>query len=404
MSEHYSTLDDLDVRGKRVLVRADLNVPVRDGRITDTARIDRQAPTLRELAEKGARVIVLSHFGRPKGKRVPEMSLKPIVPALAKAVGRTVAFGDDCIGDVAKAAVSKLKDGDIVLLENTRFHANEETNDPDFARALAELGDLYVNDAFSAAHRAHGSTEGVAHFLPSAAGRAMQDELLHLHKALDQPKRPVLAVIGGAKVSTKIALIENLLKKVDILVIGGAMANTFLAAEEINVGKSLYEANQLGTAKRISSLAAKTGTILTLPTDVVVAKAFKAGAPHRTVQARGVAADDMILDVGPDTIAEFERRLHTINTLLWNGPVGAFEIPPFDHGTTTIARLVAARTKAGGLLSVAGGGDTVSALKHAGIADDFSYVSTAGGAFLEWLEGRELPGIAALATSKGKPL
>jgi phosphoglycerate kinase len=403
MSEHYSTLDDLDVRGKRVLVRADLNVPVRDGRITDTARIDRQAPTIRELAEKGARVIVLSHFGRPKGKRVPEMSLKPIAPALAKAVGRAVAFGDDCIGDVAKAAVSKLEDGDIVLLENTRFHADEEKNDPDFAQALAELGDLYVNDAFSAAHRAHGSTEGVAHFLPSAAGRAMQDELLHLHKALDRPKRPVLAVIGGAKVSTKIALIENLLKKVDILVIGGAMANTFLAAEDIDVGKSLYEADQLGTAKRISSLATETGTILTLPTDVVVAKAFKAGAPHRTVPARGVAADDMILDVGPDTIAEFERRLHTINTLVWNGPIGAFEIPPFDHGTTTIATLVAARTKAGGLLSVAGGGDTVSALRHAGIADDFSYVSTAGGAFLEWLEGRELPGIAALAASKGKP-
>ncbi|CCA93123.1 MULTISPECIES: phosphoglycerate kinase [Novosphingobium] len=401
MAYQYSTLDDLDVTGKRVLVRADLNVPVRDGRITDTARIDRQAPTIRELAERGARVIVLSHFGRPKGRLVPELSLKPIAPALSRAIGRTVAFGNDCIGDVAKAAVSKLKDGDVLLLENTRFHAGEEANDPDFARALAELGDLYVNDAFSAAHRAHGSTEGVAHILPSAAGRAIQDELLHLHRALDQPNRPVLAIIGGAKVSTKIALIENLLKKVDILVIGGAMANTFLAAEDIDVGKSLYEADQLDTAKRIVSLATETGTIPILPSDVVVAKVFEAGAPHRTVPAREVAADDMILDVGPDTIADFEQHLQTVNTLVWNGPVGAFETPPFDHGTMTIARLVAARTKAGHLLSVAGGGDTVSALKHAGVAGDFSYVSTAGGAFLEWLEGRELPGVAALAASVG---
>ena len=401
MADQYSTLDDLDVKGKRVLVRADLNVPVHDGRITDTARIDRQAPTIRQLAERGARVIVLSHFGRPKGTRVPELSLKPIAPALARTIRRTVAFGNDCIGDVAEAAVSKLKDGDVVLLENTRFHAGEEANDPDFARALAELGDLYVNDAFSAAHRAHGSTEGVAHILPSAAGRAMQDELFHLHRALDQPNRPVLAIIGGAKVSTKIALIENLLKKVDILVMGGAMANTFLAAEGIDVGKSLYEADQLETAKRISGLATETGSFLILPTDVVVAKVFETGAPHRTVPAREVADDDMILDVGPDTIADFEQHLHTVNTLVWNGPVGAFETPPFDHGTMAIARLVAARTKAGGLLSVAGGGDTVSALKHAGVAGGFSYVSTAGGAFLEWLEGRELPGVAALAASLG---
>ena len=397
MADHYLTLDDLDVTGKRVLVRADLNVPMRDGQIPATLRIDRQAPTIRELAEKGARVIVLSHFDRPKGKVVPSMSLAPIAPALAKAVGRDVAFAADCIGDVARAAVAKLKDGEVLLLENTRFHAGEEKDDPDFAKALAELGDLYVNDAFSAAHRAHGSTEGIAHLLPAAAGRAMQSELEHLHKALSDPKRPVMAVVGGAKVSTKIALIEHLMEKVDILVIGGAMANTFLAAEDIKVGKSLYEKDQLDTASRIVKQATETGTILLLPTDAVVAKEFKANAPHRTASVRDVADDEMILDVGPDTIAEFERRLHTTKTLVWNGPFGAFETVPFDAGTVAAAKLVAAATRAGNLLSVAGGGDTVSALNHAGVADDFTYVSTAGGAFLEWLEGRELPGVAALA-------
>lgn len=397
MADHYLTLDDLDVTGKRVLVRADLNVPMRDGKITDTLRIDRQAPTIRELAEKGARVIVLSHFDRPKGKVVPSMSLAPIAPALAKAVGRDVAFASDCIGDVAKAAIAKLKDGDVVLLENTRFHAGEEKDDPAFVKALAELGDLYVNDAFSAAHRAHGSTEGIAHLLPSAAGRAMQSELEHLHKALSDPKRPVMAVVGGAKVSTKIALIEHLMEKVDILVIGGAMANTFLAAGDIKVGKSLYEKDQLDTASRIVKQATETGTIMLLPIDAVVAKEFKANAPHRTVSVRDVADDEMILDVGPDTIAEFERRLHTTKTLVWNGPFGAFETVPFDAGTVAAAKLVAAATRAGNLLSVAGGGDTVSALNHASVADDFTYVSTAGGAFLEWLEGRELPGVAALA-------
>jgi len=402
MADHFRTLYDLDVKGKRVLVRADLNVPVQGGKITDTLRIDRQAPTIRELAEKGARVIVLSHFDRPKGKVAPSMSLAPIAPALAKAVGRAVAFAADCIGEVAKAAVAKLKDGDVLLLENTRFHAGEEANDPEFSRALAALGDLYVNDAFSAAHRAHASTEGVAHLLPSAAGRAMQSELEHLHQALSDPKRPVMAVVGGAKVSTKIALIENLLDKVDILVIGGAMANTFLAAEDIAVGKSLYEKDQLGTANAIVKAATDTGTILLLPADAVVAKEFKANAPHRTARVRDVAEDEMILDVGPDTIAEFERRLHATHTLVWNGPFGAFETPPFDAGTVAAAKLVAARTKSGDLLSVAGGGDTVSALNHAGVAGDFTYVSTAGGAFLEWLEGRELPGVVALVASKGK--
>jgi phosphoglycerate kinase len=401
MDDPYRTLDDLDVSGKRVLVRADLNVPIHDGRITDTLRIDRQAETIRALAEEGARVIVLSHFGRPKGKRVAAMSLRPIVPALAKAVGRKVAFADDCIGDGTKAAVSALKDGEVLLLENTRFHAGEERNDPAFARALAELGDLYVNDAFSAAHRAHGSTGGVAHLLPSAAGRALQAELVHLHKALDEPTRWVMVVIGGAKVSTKIALLQNLLAKVDILVIGGTMANTFLAAEGIAVGKSLYEPDQLETARRIITATAKAETMLLLPTDVVVARELKAHAPHRTAAVRDVAAEEMILDIGPGTIAEFGRLLQSVHTLVWNGPVGAFETPPFDQGTAALAEFIAARTRAGDLLSVAGGGDTVSALNHAGVAGDFTYVSTAGGAFLEWLEGRTLPGIAALAASNG---
>ena len=402
MADHFRTLDELDVKGKCVLVRADLNVPMKDGRVSEMMRIERQAPTIRELAEKGARVIVLSHFDRPKGKVVPSMSLKPVSFALAYAISRHVAFAEDCIGPAAETAVAALKDGEVLLLENTRFHAGEEKNDPAFARTLASLGDLYVNDAFSAAHRAHASTEGIAHLLPSAAGRAMQAELLHLHQALDDPKRPVMAVVGGAKVSTKIALIEHLMEKVDILVIGGAMANTFLAAEGIAVGKSLYEADHLDTARRIVSLATETGTVLILPVDVVVATEFKANARHRTVPVREVERDEMILDVGPDTIDEFERRLHTTNTLVWNGPFGAFETRPFDRGTVAAAKLVAERTKAGRLLSVAGGGDTVAALNHAAVADDFSYVSTAGGAFLEWLEGRELPGVAALAASKGK--
>ncbi|MBU6442439.1 MAG: phosphoglycerate kinase [Alphaproteobacteria bacterium] len=397
MTNHFRTLDDLDVKGKRVLVRADLNVPMKDGVITDTLRIDRQAPTIRELADKGARVIVCSHFDRPKGKVVPSMSLKPLVHGLENALDKPVAFATDCIGEVAKAAVAKLKDGEILLLENTRFHAEEEKNDPGMAKALAALAELYVNDAFSCAHRAHASTEGVAHLLPAAAGRAMEAELTHLHKALSDPKRPVMAVVGGAKVSTKIALIENLLTKVDMLVIGGAMANTFLAAEGKPVGKSLYEQDQIETANRIVTRANDTGTVLLLPTDAVVAKEFKANAPHRTVSVQDVAADEMILDVGPDSIAEFERRLQTAETLVWNGPFGAFETTPFDVGTNKAAQAVAARTRAGGLLSVAGGGDTVAALNHAGVADDFTYVSTAGGAFLEWLEGRELPGVVALA-------
>jgi len=395
------SLDDLDVKGQRVLVRVDLNVPVMDGTVTDALRIERQAPTIRELAEKGARVIVLSHFDRPKGKIVPAMSLKPIALALAQAIGRPVAFAGDCIGEVAQSAVAKLRDGDVLLLENTRFHAGEEKNDPDFAKALAALGNIYVNDAFSAAHRAHASTEGLAHLLPAAAGRAMEAELSHLHKALDNPVRPLLAVVGGAKVSTKIELLGNLIRRVDVLVIGGGMANTFLAAQGVEVGKSLCEHDQLQTAGDILKAVTETGAAIVLPVDVVVAKEFKAHASHRTADISAVAADEMILDVGPKSVEGFIRRLEQVKTLVWNGPFGAFETPPFDAATVAAARAAAKRTRAGTLLSVAGGGDTVAALNQAGVADEFSYVSTAGGAFLEWLEGNELPGVAALAQSKG---
>jgi phosphoglycerate kinase len=398
----FRTLDDLDVKGKRVLVRADLNVPMKDGRVTDSSRIDRQAPTIAELAGKGARVIVLSHFDRPKGKVVASMSLKPIAPALSKALGKPVAFADDCIGPDAEAAVAKLKDGDVLLLETTRFHAGEEANDDGFAKQVASLGDIFVNDAFSAAHRAHATTSALAYLLPAAAGRSMQAELEHLNKALGDPQRPVMAVVGGAKVSTKIELLENLLSKVDILVIGGAMANTFFAAERREIGKSLHEKDQLETALRIVHKATETGCVLLLPTDVVAAKEFKAHAAHRTVQIGHVHQDEMILDVGPETIAEFTNRLAVTKTLVWNGPFGAFETAPFDAGTVAAAKAVAKATKAGNLLSVAGGGDTVSALNHAGVAEDFTYVSTAGGAFLEWLEGKDLPGVTALEQSKGK--
>ncbi len=398
---NFRTLDDIDVKGKRVLVRADLNVPMKDGRVSDMLRIERQAPTIKEISDKGGRVIVLSHFDRPKGKVVPSMSLKPVSFALAFALSRHVTFADDCVGETAEKAVAAMKDGDVLLLENTRFHAGEEKNDPDFVKQIAKLGDIFVNDAFSAAHRAHATTEGIAHLLPAVAGRAMEAELRHLHKALDDPQRPVMAVVGGAKVSTKIALLENLIKRVNILVIGGAMANTFLAADGISVGKSLYEADYMDTARRIVTQAKEIGATIILPVDVVVATEFKANAHHRTVPVGEVLAHEMILDVGPDSIDEFEQRLSTAKTLVWNGPFGAFETRPFDRGTVAAAKLVAARTKSGQLLSVAGGGDTVAALNLAGVADEFTYVSTAGGAFLEWLEGQELPGVKALAI-KGK--
>jgi phosphoglycerate kinase len=394
----FRTLDDLDVKGKRVVVRADLNVPMENGKVTDALRIVRQAPTIRELAEKGARVIVLSHFDRPKGKVVPSMSLKPVVEPLAKELGRPVAFAPDCVGIKAETAVAALKDGDVLLLENTRFHAEEEKNDRGFAIELAKLGDIFVNDAFSAAHRAHASTVGIAEHLPSAAGRAMEEELHHLEKALSNPERPLLAVVGGAKVSSKIALLENMVSQVETLVIGGAMANTFLAAEGLLVGKSLYEPEYLETARKVIHMATESGCAILLPSDVVVAKEFKPGAPHRTVSVNAIGADEMALDVGPQTIAAFEKRLAATRTLVWNGPFGAFETAPFDQGTVAAAQAVAKATKAGDLLSVAGGGDTVAALAHAGVEEDFTYVSTAGGAFLEWLEGKELPGVAALMT------
>jgi phosphoglycerate kinase len=392
----FRTLDDLDVKAKRVLVRADLNVPVADGRVTDDTRIVRQAPTIKELSEKGAKVIVLSHFDRPKGKVVPSMSLKVLVAPLEQALGRKVAFAEDCIGPTAQAAVAALKDGEVLLLENTRFHKGEEANDAEMAKQLASLGDIFVNDAFSAAHRAHASTSGVARLLPNAAGRSMQAELTHLEKALGNPERPLMAVVGGAKVSTKIELLQNLVKRVEILVIGGAMANTFLAAEGLGVGKSLYEPDHLETARQVIRMANDAGAVILLPKDLVVAKEFKAGAAHRTVPVSDIADDEMALDVGPDSIKAFENRLLATRTLVWNGPFGAFETAPFDQGTVAAAQKVASLTRSGQLLSVAGGGDTVAALAHAGVAEDFTYVSTAGGAFLEWLEGKTLPGVEAL--------
>jgi phosphoglycerate kinase len=392
----FHTLDDVEVRGKRVLLRADLNVPVKDGKVTDATRIERLAPTIRELAEKGARVIVMSHFGRPEKGPDPKLSLKPLVEPLAKAVGRPVAFAEDCVGAKAQSVVDRLKDGEIALLENTRFHPEEEKNDPAFAKALAVLGDLYVNDAFSAAHRAHASTEGVARLLPSAAGRLMQQELEALHAALGAPKRPVAAIVAGAKVSTKLQLLDFMLKNVEVLVIGGAMANTLLLAQGKKVGRSLVEKNMLDAAQKILADARSASCELILPIDAVVAPELKAGVATQTVAIDRVPDDQMILDIGPQSVAVIAQRLEQCPTLVWNGPVGAFETKPFDAGTVALAQRIAALTRAGKMLSVAGGGDTVAALHEAGVVDQLSYVSTAGGAFLEWLEGRDLPGVSAL--------
>ena len=390
------TLDGVAVAGRRVLLRADLNVPVHDGRITDLTRIERLLPTIRELSGKGARVIVLSHFDRPKGRRVCAMSLEPMAKALGDVLGRHVRFAEDCIGLPAQQAIEALSDGDVAVLENTRFYPGEEANAPAFAAALAKLGDIYVNDAFSAAHRAHASTAGVAHLLPAYAGRLMQAELEALQSALTTPQHPVAAVVGGAKVSTKIDLLGNLAGRVDVLVIGGAMANTFLAAEGKAVGRSLQEADMHATARDILARARTAGCEVLLPVDAVVAAALQPGVASHIVAIDAVPADMLILDVGPATLAVLTTRLTTLKTLVWNGPPGAFETPPFDAGTTALARAVAAATVAGHLRSVAGGGDTVAALRHAGVADQLSYVSSAGGAFLEWLEGRILPGVAAL--------
>ncbi len=392
----FRTLDQAEVAGKRALVRVDLNVPVQDGKVTDDTRIERIAPTITELAGKGAKVVLLAHFGRPKGKPDADQSLKPIAAATASVLGRPVAFAADCVGPTAEAAIAAMKDGDVLLLENTRFHKGEEENGPDFARALAALGDLYVNDAFSAAHRAHASTEGLAHLLPSYAGRTMQAELDALEKGLGNPARPVVAIVGGAKVSTKIDLLMNLVQKVQALVIGGGMANTFLAARGTDVGKSLCEHDLADTAKQIMIEAATAGCAIILPSDGVVAREFKAGAAHEVVNIGKVPADAMILDVGPATVKTINEWIDRAATLVWNGPLGAFEIAPFDTATVAAARHAAARTRAGKLVSVAGGGDTVAALNHAGVADDFTYVSTAGGAFLEWMEGKALPGVEAL--------
>ncbi|NVP55651.1 phosphoglycerate kinase [Mycoplana rhizolycopersici] len=393
----FKTLDDLtDIAGKRVLVRVDLNVPVKDGKVTDATRIERVAPTILELSKKGAKVILLAHFGRPKGEPVADQSLGLIVPAVKDVLGQPVAFAEDCIGDKAKAAVDALKDGDILLLENTRFHKGEEKNDADFTKALAANGDIYVNDAFSAAHRAHASTEGLAHLLPAYAGRTMQAELEALEKGLGNPKRPVVAIVGGAKVSTKIDLLSNLVKKVDALVIGGGMANTFLAARGTNVGKSLCEHDLADTAKQIMIDAAAAGCAIILPEDGVVAREFKAGADNEVVAIDKIPADAMVLDVGPKSVEAVNAWISRAETLVWNGPLGAFEIAPFDAATVAAAKHAADRTREGALISVAGGGDTVAALNHAGVADDFTYVSTAGGAFLEWMEGKPLPGVDVL--------
>jgi phosphoglycerate kinase len=393
----FRTLDDIaSPKGSRMLLRVDLNVPVQDGRISDTTRIERVVPTIDELAGKGARVILLAHFGRPKGKPDPSMSLEPVATAVAELTGRPVAFATDCIGEAAASSVAAMGDGDVLLLENTRFHAGEEVNDDAFADALAELGDLYVNDAFSAAHRAHASTEGIARRLPAYAGRAMQAELEALEKALGNPTRPVVAIVGGAKVSTKIDLLSNLIERVDALVIGGGMANTFLAARGVDVGKSLCEPDLAVTARQIMTQAAASETAIILPSDAVVAKEFKDGADHETVALNAVPPDWMILDVGEKTIAIVNAWIDDAATLVWNGPLGAFEIPPFDRATVAAARHAAERTGKGDLISIAGGGDTVAALNHAGVGDRFTYVSTAGGAFLEWMEGKPLPGVEVL--------
>jgi phosphoglycerate kinase len=396
----FRTLDDIDVRGKRVLLRADLNVPVKNGVVTDATRIERLAPTIVTLIDKGARVIVMSHFGRPKGKRDPAFSLRPLIAPLSRAIGgRDVVFAEDCIGKEAKRVVAGLRPGQVALLENLRFHKGEEANSPDFARALAELGDVYVDDAFSAAHRAHASIDALARLLPNAAGKLMQAELSALTGALEKPTPPVLALIGGAKVSTKLDVLRFLIAKVDILVVTGAMANTFLFAEGREIGRSVCERDMADSARQILALARQRNRRAILPEDAVVAGTLEPGAAARTVGIEAVPSDVMILDIGPETVKRIAAVLEEARTLVWNGPLGAFETPPFDRGTVAVAKKVGELTRAGKLLSVAGGGDTVAALDAAGVTDELSYVSTAGGAFLEWLEGRELPGVAALAAA-----
>lgn len=395
----WKTLDDMALKGQRVLMRVDLNVPMENGRVSDDTRIQRLLPSVRDVLDAGGLPILLAHFGRPKGKRDPALSLQQLVPVLETAFAVPVVFVADCRGPAAEAAVAALVPGEILLLENTRFHPGETQNDPDLAAEMARLGDIYCNDAFSAAHRAHASTEGIAQLLPSCAGRLMQAELSALEAALGKPDRPVVAVVGGAKVSTKLELLGNLTAKVDHLVIGGGMANTFLAAQGHDVGKSLAEHDMTGMALDILAQARKSACDIILPVDVVVARAFQAGAPSEVVAADACPADAMILDAGPKTVALIGTVLESARTLIWNGPMGAFEIEPFDAATTAAAQKAAALTKAGSLVSVAGGGDTVAALNQAGVAGDFTYISTAGGAFLEWMEGKVLPGVAALQSA-----
>ncbi|MBL8771878.1 MAG: phosphoglycerate kinase [Phenylobacterium sp.] len=394
----FRTLDDADLQGRRALVRVDFNVPMQDGAVADDTRLRAALPTIDKLRRGGARTILLAHFDRPKGKRVPEMSLKPVVGPLAKLVGAPVAFVDDCVGDDAARAVAAMKDGDVLLLENVRYHAGEEKNDAEFAAALAANGDLFVNDAFSAAHRAHASTEGLARRLPAYAGEQMRKELEALDAALGNPQRPVLGIVGGAKVSTKLDLLNNLVGKLDYLAIGGGMANTFCYAQGAEIGGSLCEKDMADTAREILKKAQASGCRIILPTDVVVARELTAGAPSRTIAlSDGVPADEKIFDVGPQTLQRVLEAMGEAKTLIWNGPFGVFEVEPFDKATVEAAKTAAKLAMSGKLVAVAGGGDTVAALNAAGVADDFTFVSTAGGAFLEWMEGKELPGVAALA-------
>jgi len=401
VAKPFKTLDDMgDIAGKTVLIREDLNVPMYEGSVSDDTRLRSAKPTVLELADRGAKVLILAHFGRPKGQKNPNMSLSLVTRGLSQVLGRQVQFIPDSQGEAAAAGIAVMRGGDIAILENTRFHAGEEKNDPALADAMAALADFYVNDAFSAAHRAHASTEGIAHRLPSFAGRAMERELDALEAALGKPEKPVAAVVGGAKVSTKLAVLEHLVAKVDHLIIGGGMANTFLAARGINVGKSLCEHDLVSTVEEILDNAEKSGCTIHLPYDVAVAKEFAANpASYRICNVHEVAADEMILDVGPAAVEALADVLKTCRTLVWNGPLGAFELAPFDKATVALARTAAALTAEGSLVSVAGGGDTVAALNHAGVADDFTFVSTAGGAFLEWMEGKDLPGVAALMTA-----
>ena len=392
----FKTIEDLDIAGQTVLLRVDFNVPMADGQVTDRTRIERAMPTIRALCDRGARVVLLSHLGRPKGVASEALSLRPLIEPLSDCLGATVAFAPDCIGDPAETVVRALADGQVALLENLRFHTGEEANEESFARGLAALGGLYVNDAFSAAHRAHASVEALAHLLPAAAGRLMQEELQHLGAALDDPARPLAAFVGGAKISTKLDLLGNLVRKVDMLAIGGGMANTFLNALGVDIGQSLCEHEMAETAREIVARAKQSGCDVILPTDAVVAPDPKAAAEARSVSIKELPEGQVILDIGPQTAEHLARRLEACRTLVWNGPLGLFEIEPFDRGTSQVAQAAARLTAAGSLLSVAGGGDTVAALAKAGALDQFSYVSTAGGAFLEWLEGKTLPGVAAL--------